>query len=42
MVEPIVIAGGKNPLSLLPGMANRQGLIADTTGTGKTTSGRRR
>ena len=32
------IAQGKSPLVLLPGMANRHGLIAGATGTGKTVS----
>ena len=30
------IASGDQPLYLLPGMANRHGLIAGATGTGKT------
>jgi Predicted ATPase len=42
MTEPILIAksGHKKPveLFLLPGMANRHGLIAGATGTGKTVS----
>lgn len=42
MTEPILIAksGGTKPveLFLLPGMANRHGLIAGATGTGKTVS----
>ena len=29
---------GENPVYLLPGMANRHGLIAGATGTGKTVS----
>jgi DNA helicase HerA-like ATPase len=36
MTEPLLIAKGKNPLHLLPRMANRHGLIAGATGTGKT------
>ena len=36
MTEPLLIAKGKNPLYLLPRMANRHGLIAGATGTGKT------
>ncbi|MDR2875551.1 MAG: DUF853 domain-containing protein [Methylobacillus sp.] len=36
MTEPLLIAKGKNPLYLLPNMANRHGLIAGATGTGKT------
>jgi DNA helicase HerA-like ATPase len=36
MTEPLLIAKGKNPLQLLPRMANRHGLIAGATGTGKT------
>ncbi len=34
--EPIVFAKAKTELSLLPEMANRHGLIAGATGTGKT------
>ena len=34
--EPIVIAGGKQEIALLPRMANRHGLVAGATGTGKT------
>jgi DNA helicase HerA-like ATPase len=34
--EPIVIAKGSTELALLPQMANRHGLIAGATGTGKT------
>jgi type IV secretory pathway VirB4 component len=30
------IAKGENPVYLLPSMANRHGLIAGATGTGKT------
>jgi DNA helicase HerA-like ATPase len=36
MSEPLVIAYGPQPLVLLPPMANRHGLIAGATGTGKT------
>jgi len=36
MSEPIFIAKAKQPLYLLPQMANRHGLIAGATGTGKT------
>jgi DNA helicase HerA-like ATPase len=36
MVEPLLIAQGESPLYLLPQMANRHGLVAGTTGTGKT------
>jgi len=36
MNDPILSAQGKNPLYLLPQMANRHGLIAGATGTGKT------
>jgi hypothetical protein len=35
-VEPLLIAKGTVAASLLPGMANRHGLIAGATGTGKT------
>src|SRR5215475_15597318 len=38
MAEPLVIAKGTEDLVLLPGMANRHGLIAGATGTGKTVS----
>ncbi|MEW6510679.1 MAG: helicase HerA-like domain-containing protein [Bacteroidota bacterium] len=34
--ESILVAVGATPLHLLPGMANRHGLIAGATGTGKT------
>jgi DNA double-strand break repair helicase HerA and related ATPase len=34
--EPLLIAKGKNDIALLPRMANRHGLIAGATGTGKT------
>jgi len=36
--EPLLIARGAGPLGILPGMANRHGLIAGATGTGKTVS----
>jgi DNA double-strand break repair helicase HerA and related ATPase len=36
MAEPILIAQSKEPIFLLPKMANRHGLIAGATGTGKT------
>src|SRR6186713_3039075 len=36
MAEPFVIAQGTVPLSFVPKMANRHGLIAGATGTGKT------
>ncbi len=36
MTEPLLIAKAKQPLYLLPKMANRHGLIAGATGTGKT------
>jgi DNA helicase HerA-like ATPase len=37
MVEPLLIAqDGSTPLYLLPAMANRHGLVAGATGTGKT------
>ena len=36
MVEPIYIAKGDSPLYFLPQLANRHGLIAGATGTGKT------
>ncbi|MGX2041013.1 helicase HerA-like domain-containing protein [Methylocaldum sp. MU1018] len=36
MTEALLIAKGRNSLSLRPGMANRHGLIAGATGTGKT------
>jgi DNA helicase HerA-like ATPase len=38
MLEGLPIAHGKNTYALLPGMANRHGLIAGATGTGKTVS----
>ena len=36
MSEPILVGKGENPVFLLPGRANRHGLIAGATGTGKT------
>src|SRR3989338_7381259 len=36
MTEPILIAKDSADLNLLPGMANRHGLITGATGTGKT------
>jgi len=36
VVEPLLIAKSKQELCLLPGMANRHGLITGATGTGKT------
>jgi len=36
MPAPLLIAKGSKPLELLPAMANRHGLIAGATGTGKT------
>ncbi len=36
MPSPLLIAKGTEPLYLLPSMANRHGLIAGATGTGKT------
>lgn len=36
MIEPILVAKGENEILLLPQMANRHGLIAGATGTGKT------
>ena len=36
MNDPIYIAKAKEPIYLLPKMANRHGLIAGATGTGKT------
>ena len=36
MVEMPMIAKGAEELYLLPGMANRHGLVAGATGTGKT------
>src|SRR5437763_8307604 len=36
MSEPLLIAQSTEPQYLLPGMANRHGLVAGATGTGKT------
>ena len=36
MAEPILVAQSKELIYLLPKMANRHGLIAGATGTGKT------
>src|SRR3954465_13771035 len=36
MAEPIPVPQSKEPIYLLPRMANRHGLIAGATGTGKT------
>jgi uncharacterized protein len=36
MSESLIIAQGSQPLELLPQMANRHGLVAGATGTGKT------
>src|SRR5690242_21416096 len=36
MPDPLLIAKGDNDLDLLPNLANRHGLIAGATGTGKT------
>src|SRR3954468_23389265 len=36
MTEPILIAKAREALYLLPALANRHGLIAGATGTGKT------
>jgi len=36
MAEPILVAESNEPIFLLPKMANRHGLIAGATGTGKT------
>ncbi len=36
--EPILVGVGESPVFLLPRMANRHGLIAGATGTGKTVS----
>src|SRR5438876_283057 len=36
MADPLLIAKGDEPQYLLPGMANRHGLVAGATGTGKT------
>ncbi|MDP2806974.1 MAG: DUF853 family protein, partial [bacterium] len=35
-ITPILIAKGEKELYLLPQMANRHGLVAGATGTGKT------
>src|SRR4029453_7647064 len=36
MAEPFLLAQGTTPLHFIPKMANRHGLIAGATGTGKT------
>jgi DNA helicase HerA-like ATPase len=36
MTEPLLIGKGEQPQYLLPALANRHGLIAGATGTGKT------
>ena len=36
MSDPILIGKGQVPVYILPGMANRHGLVAGATGTGKT------
>src|SRR5262245_47006925 len=38
MLEGLFVGKGEQPVSLLPGMGNRHGLIAGATGTGKTVS----
>ena len=38
MADPILVAKGEHELFLLPQMANRHGLVAGATGTGKTVS----
>ena len=38
MAQPLLIAKGEQELFLLPGLANRHGLITGATGTGKTVS----
>jgi uncharacterized protein len=38
MTAPLFVAQGKHPLHLLPRLANRHGLIAGATGTGKSVS----
>lgn len=38
MSDPLLVAKNKNPQDLLPQMANRHGLVAGATGTGKTVS----
>ncbi|NTU86263.1 MAG: DUF853 family protein, partial [Chloroflexales bacterium] len=35
-LEPLLIAKGATEIALLPALANRHGLIAGATGTGKT------
>ena len=35
MPEPILIAKGERDMTILPKMANRHGLVAGATGTGK-------
>ena len=36
MNEPLLAAKGEHELFILPGMANRHGLVSGATGTGKT------
>jgi len=36
MIQPLPIAKAKEEICLLPGLANRHGLITGATGTGKT------
>src|SRR5581483_7367407 len=36
MTEPLLVAKSQSEICLLPGLANRHGLIAGATGTGKT------
>ena len=36
MIPPLLIGKGQYPIHLLPAMANRHGLVAGATGTGKT------
>lgn len=36
MPTPLLVAKAAEEISLLPGLANRHGLIAGATGTGKT------
>ncbi|MBA7494052.1 hypothetical protein ES702_04621 [subsurface metagenome] len=36
MTQDLLVGKGKNELAILPEMANRHGLIAGATGTGKT------
>src|SRR5688572_24326204 len=38
MTEPLLVAKSERDVTLLPAMANRHGLIAGATGTGKTVS----